>query len=344
MSIFNWFNKKTLVDDKEKNDSTDKLFNLLYGFVTDKNAVESIWNEHLKSKTITDNSELAKSNVKNYLALENFIVSNNIPITVKQFDRNILRSAIAIGVDVKALPETLQIFFSTEREIRYLIFKIATIGLCEIIKRDLGTQKVVDTYNGAVSGTILEGVDVSEYGVGLVVWTYFNIFLNVKIPSPSIADLFFIVIFLPTIAYGFLNIITIFSASITKKNIIEGLTVLLLTFVITFGFANKPVISPESSVLTNLTSMAYPLIDSIILGLAIITLRVGAGRIKKGGLLLLFGFIFQILADFAFTYTVTQNTYWNGNVADLAFAIGAFIISLGMITLYYDFTTHAFTT
>ena len=177
----------------------------------------------------------------------------------------------------------------------------------------------------------------TSYAIGLVVWTYYNLALHVEIPSPSLADFFFIIIFLPLASIGFWNLFKMYSSVITRRHIIDAVGIFILSLIFVFGYANRPSISKEFSLLANLTNAAYPLVDTILLSYALIIIRVGGGKIQRGMLIFSFGLLLQVIVDFIYTYTVAHDLYWNGGIADTLYSVSSFVIGLGLIHLYFNF-------
>lgn len=183
------------------------------------------------------------------------------------------------------------------------------------------------------------GLAFTSYGIGLVIWTYYNIFLKVEIPSPSIGDIFFLVLFLPLTSIGFWHLINIFKTMVTKQLIMESFGLLILSLVIIYGLAIRPELSNNIPLLNNLVNAGYPFVDCILLALSLIALRSGGGKIHKGLYTVAVGFLAQVVADILYSFRVAHELYWNGDLSDILFAVSGFIICLGMLQLFYAFSS-----
>ena len=90
----------------------------------------------------------------------------------------------------------------------------------------------------------------------------------------------------------------------------------------------------DSEILKLFFDFAYPVGDLLIL--TVVTLvyslsyRYLGGIFKNAVYLILLGFILMYLADFAFSYTTTTETFYPANWVDLLFTTAMFIIVLGV--------------
>ena len=83
--------------------------------------------------------------------------------------------------------------------------------------------------------------------------------------------------------------------------------------------------------------IAYPVGDIIILAIAFIifglSFRYWAGQIKWPVIITIIGFLMEYFADFAFSYTTTVNTYYNGSWVDLTYATSLVLLSFAVALL-----------
>src|SRR3990167_8618143 len=84
----------------------------------------------------------------------------------------------------------------------------------------------------------------------------------------------------------------------------------------------------EGGLLKIFLDFYYPLGDWVILTVSFLvfglSLKYLGGRFRWPVFITLLGFITMFLADFSFSYTTTVGTYYNGNFADLLFAVAMF--------------------
>ena len=64
-----------------------------------------------------------------------------------------------------------------------------------------------------------------------------------------------------------------------------------------------------------------------------LSLKYLGGRFRTPVFVTLLGFVIMFLADFSFSYTTTVGTYYNGNTADLLFALAMTVISIGITSI-----------
>src|SRR3990167_314203 len=116
---------------------------------------------------------------------------------------------------LQALPDKSTIWnylFNSGIGISYLTAGIAGIVLGGKLKAQPKISKAL----------LFMGMGVSSYGIGWIIWTFYNIFLKVEIPVPSVADIFFILLFIPLAAYGLGQVISYLSQTIESKHILIG--------------------------------------------------------------------------------------------------------------------------
>ena len=178
------------------------------------------------------------------------------------------------------------------------------------------------------------GLGISAYGIGWIIWTYYNLILKVEIPVPSVADIFFIILFIPLTAYGLGQVIAHLSQTIESKHILIGLAVFFASFLSIFGFVMAPEISADLTTIQNITNSAYPVSDSILLALSLIIVMAGVGKKNSGFMVLALAFLLQVVADIFYSYRVAGGLYWNGDIADALYSLPSFLITISFVKIY----------
>lgn len=181
------------------------------------------------------------------------------------------------------------------------------------------------------------GLGGASYGFGLVIWFYYNSILNIEVPYPSLADFFFIV-FIPLIAIGCIKLLAVVGGTVKSRYIIEGLILFALSLILIIGFVVQPDLSSDLPFITKVTNILYPVGDSILLTLAYIIFRISGGKIQKAATTLVFSLLFQVLGDIFFSIRTVNETYWNGDIADVFFALSATFLTWSIITIYEGLT------
>jgi hypothetical protein len=116
-------------------------------------------------------------------------------------------------------------------------------------------------------------------------------------------------------------------------NLTETAVIFSILFLITYLFlsTNTGTINPLSIV--GLLNIGYPVLDSLLISLAILATRSKAGILNNDLMYFVFGFIMLAAGDTLFSYQSSLGTYWNGNLADVYFATSGILIILGVLSL-----------
>lgn len=186
------------------------------------------------------------------------------------------------------------------------------------------------------------GIGIFLWGMGELIWSYYNFVLNVPAPYPSIADIGFA----PSIFFYGLGAFYLsratgakFALRKTGAKIVTFLAVPVL-FVVAYYVlvivARGGVLLPEGETpLKTILDIAYPLGD--FLGLVVAAIVSGLSFRYLGGkyifdiYAILLGLFVMFVADTIFSYTTTAGTYYNANFGDLILTIGTFLLSYGVL-------------
>jgi len=189
------------------------------------------------------------------------------------------------------------------------------------------------------------GLGIFCWGAGETIWSYYNFFLNIPAPYPSIADLGFA----PSIFFYGLGAFYLSKATGAKfglRNkyakvfvILAPIVILALSYYLLVVVARGGVIIPEGEpFLKIILDIAYPLGDFVALVLAIIisglSFKYLGGRYKYDIYAILLGLGVMFVADTIFSYTTTVGTYYNADFGDLMLALGTFLLSFGVLGFY----------
>lgn len=181
-----------------------------------------------------------------------------------------------------------------------------------------------------------------SWGVGSMIWSYYNFFLKVSAPYPSFADVGFIVA-LPLWILGVFNLSKATGAKFALKNLKGRLFLITVPILVLIASYYLLVVIARGGVLTEAGNdflklffdLAYPSGDVIILTLAVVifglSFKYFGGLYKISIYSLLLGFGLMYLADFVFSYTTTVDTFFNGNFGDLLFTLALFSITFGAL-------------
>ena len=198
--------------------------------------------------------------------------------------------------------------------------------------------------SGSVIGRALMGLSLGlvAWGGGMVIWNYYLFFTNVEVPYPSLADGIFILSW-PLWAYGIFELSKATGVKFALRDLsgkiiamIIPLVAAALSYYLLFNVARGG-LEWEGYTLKSFFDIFYPIGDIVILTVTILVYALSkkflGGIYKLPVLVLLIGFIMNYFSDFMFSYTTTQETYFNGHVVDLLFTTTMFVLSLA-ITMF----------
>ncbi len=184
---------------------------------------------------------------------------------------------------------------------------------------------------------------IFAWGIGNLIYAYYNLALQVAIPYPSFADAGFILLY-PLSAIGVFYLSKATGASFALRKTSGKLALLLIpTFLILLSYyllfivARGGEITYDGDFLKLFLDIAFPVGSVIVATFAAIVYGLSfnylGGFFKKPVLLILIGFFFAYIADFSFSYTTTTGTFFVANWVDLVYPTTFFIISLGISLL-----------
>lgn len=193
-------------------------------------------------------------------------------------------------------------------------------------------SKKSEIRNSILRELITVGAGVTIFGVGLLIWSYYNLILRDAVPYPSIADAVFIFYF-PILAYGIISLLRVFGIMISKRIYLETLIIFILTAIFIFTIGNPPDLSSSLPILTKTLNISYLLGDSLLISLGIMLIRLTRGKIHNSFFYFFIGFFSMASADFLFSYRTAHETYWNGDITDIFFTLAGLMFTLGIIKI-----------
>lgn len=189
------------------------------------------------------------------------------------------------------------------------------------------------------------GLGIFLWGVGETIWSYYNFFLGIPAPYPSLAEIGFA----PSIFFYSLG--TIFLAKATGAKfglrskaakiflIVSPLIILIAAYYLLVVVARGGVLVPPGETpLKLILDIVYPLGGFV--GITVAVIVSGLSFKYLGGVYgfdiytLLLGLVGMFISDVVFSYTTTTGTYYNANFGDLLFGISWFLISFGVLGFY----------
>lgn len=189
---------------------------------------------------------------------------------------------------------------------------------------------------------ILISLGTTSWGLGTLIWSYYNFVLHVEVPYPSWADLgYALAVPLWTIGVFYLSKATGVKFSLRQLHgrvmlILLPLLATAVSYYFLYIIARKSSFVVEGGLLKILLDFYYPLGDWVILTVAFLvfglSLQYLGGRFRWPVMITLLGFVFMFLSDFTFSYTTTVGTYYNGHFVDLLFTVALSVISFGILS------------
>ena len=190
------------------------------------------------------------------------------------------------------------------------------------------------------------GLGLFCWGVGEAIWSYYNFFLGVAAPYPSLADIGFA----PSIFFYGLGAIYLSKATGAKYGLrnkvakffvaLAPIVVGIISYYVLVVFARGGVLIPPDETLTKtFLDIVYPLGDFIGLTISVIisglSFKYFGGEFKFDIYSILLGLGVMFVADTIFSYTTTVDTYYNADFGDLLLTFGLFLLTFGVLGFSY---------
>lgn len=179
---------------------------------------------------------------------------------------------------------------------------------------------------------IAVGLGVTLFGIGISIWSYYNLVLHVESPFPSLSDAVY-VFYAPILGYGLVNLLKVSGAKITSKRYLEFLAIFAVAAILIFTLISPPDLSSETSFLTKFLLIYYPLTDSMLVALGIMMIRLTRGKLHNSFFYFFIALLSLASADLLFSYRATQGTYYNGDFTDVLYAFTGLMFTLGVVRI-----------
>ncbi len=172
------------------------------------------------------------------------------------------------------------------------------------------------------------------WGIGQMVWLYYNVAQRIDVPYPSVADLFFLAFYVP-LGMGMLQLKAI---EPLRRRTFFGeflilLPLMLASVLIIFAYLHIPDFSSSEPGLTVVTDVLYVFGDAFLLAIALTGVSSLISSFKGAYVCLLIGLCMAAAGDIMFSYRTAQETYWNGGTSDVLFALFPVIFSIGVLKI-----------
>jgi len=181
------------------------------------------------------------------------------------------------------------------------------------------------------------------WGAGSMVWSYYNFVEKIAAPYPSLADFGFA----PSIFFWAVGAVYLSKASgarfgFKNSHFAKAFTFIVPPLILGASYyllvrvARGGVLVPVGETpLKLILDIAYPFGDFIALTLASVILGLSfkyfGGYFKPSIVSWLAGLAVMYFADFAFSYTTTNATFFNGSWVDGLLTVGLFLMTFGIL-------------
>jgi hypothetical protein len=209
----------------------------------------------------------------------------------------------------------------------FLYFSVGIIAL-------LGTR--LNDLKSTVGKELLSiAIGMFGFAIGLFIWFYYNTVLKIEIPYPSLADIFF-VLYIPFLGYGIIKLLNVFGLLFSKRILLEAVTIFIISGIIILKFGNPPGSAASLSFFAQALNIFYLLGDTFLITLGIMLIRLTKGKIHNSFFYFIGALIIMAGADIIFSYRTAYNSYWNGDISDLLYAVSGFLFGLGVTRIVSD--------
>jgi hypothetical protein len=155
--------------------------------------------------------------------------------------------------------------------------------------------------------------------IGEAVWAGYTLILDVELPYPSIADVFWIGGYIPFFI-GLYVYVKLFGHALTKKALVLTMLMAAVLTVLVSVALLTPVLKAEEDLTTIIMDFAYPILDLALLSTALLGLIIfWKGKLRKSWLLINAAILMNVCADILFSYTTAQGMYYCGHMLDVLF-------------------------
>jgi hypothetical protein len=211
---------------------------------------------------------------------------------------------------------------------------IAVIGLFNAFKSFKNLDFIKKAWLMILIGIVSYLIAETIYFVMEVMFNY-----NMNEIFPSLADIFWCFGYIPLIAGLSMMLFGYYNSDLPMGNI-KLYSLLSFLILVIFGlvvlFILIPITKdPETSLLTKISSLFYPIADVIVVIPALILMYItslfGSGAVSKPWKYLAVSFICFAIADLLYSYLSWQGTYGSGNLIDVFWNAGYLFIALSGI-------------
>lgn len=160
-------------------------------------------------------------------------------------------------------------------------------------------------------------------------WSLYFFAFRIEVPFPSLADLFWLVGYVPLLIALLLQAWPFRELLISRKQLALTLAMFVLASLILIGTV-PPLLQSSHELVALSVSIAYPLLDTLLLTVAVpVFLIFRKGSYWRPMLFVMLGIILQLVADLTFNQAFFSGVYFPGSYTDLIFDLSYLTLALG---------------
>lgn len=170
--------------------------------------------------------------------------------------------------------------------------------------------------------------------LGEAIWTVYALLLNVEVPYPSIADVVWLIGYIPLI-FAITMYIRTFRFVVSKAMLTVAAATVFIGSLVIFSSLASPILASatEEETTTLMVDIAYPALDVIMFSLSIIGLLIFVrGKIASAWLFINGAILMNVIGDILFSFTTLDGTYYNGHYLELFYYWGYIMFALAFYT------------
>ncbi len=165
--------------------------------------------------------------------------------------------------------------------------------------------------------------------LGETVWAIYEVGLQVAIPYPSVADVFYLFGFVPA-TMAIFQLLSSFRKAFTRLKLFAATLVGIASIVPTYLLLIEPLLVASGGIITKTFDLAYPVLDTILLVMAVLTfMAFQGGDVAKPWRWISLGLLLTTIADIGFSYGTLTGWYYSGHPIELLWLFGYIAIALG---------------
>ena len=180
---------------------------------------------------------------------------------------------------------------------------------------------------------VLYALGIALWAVAEATWAFYYFVLNIQVPYPSAADIFYVGGYFPVIGASVLYVFN-FRVALSRKRLLAAIGGITIAVILALAFVIPAELSTAEPLLNYFIDLLYPILDLTLLSVSILAVVIFyGGRIAKWWVLFGLGALLYVIGDEYFLLQAAQGTYYNGGLDDLIFLLGYIAFALA-------FTTH----